>query len=262
MPTTYAHYTFGTEVLQNLNDNLKKIISENIDLFNIGLHGPDILFYYGALGKNEVNNKGHEMHQTKSSVFFENARKIIQNCVSKDDSFSYIAGFICHYMLDSECHPFIRQKEAEGYSHGKIEAELDRMFMQKNNKNPVSFKPTGHIEINRGYADCISKFYDGVSGEDIYKALKSMKFYLNFMVAPSKLKRAVIFSGLKLTGNYEKMSSLIMSYEPDKDLSEIGERLINLYNNAIQPSADIIGQYYKSLGSNSPLNNRFFRNFE
>ncbi len=262
MPTTYAHYTFGTEVLKNMNEELNKIISENMDLFNIGLHGPDILFYYGALGKNNVNKKGHDIHQAISALFFENARKVIQNCVSKNGAFSYIAGFICHYMLDSECHPFIGQKEAEGYSHSKIEAEFDRIFMLKNNKNPISFKPTGHIAANRCYADCISKFYDGVSGEDIYKALKSMKFYLNFMVAPSKLKRFIIYGGLKITGNYENMSSLIMSYESDNNLAGIGEQLLNLYNNAIQPAADIISEYYKSLGTNSPLNNRFFRNFE
>ena len=45
MPSTYAHYTFGQEVKRHLKGDIEKIIAENIALYNIGLHGPDILFY-------------------------------------------------------------------------------------------------------------------------------------------------------------------------------------------------------------------------
>ena len=46
MPGTYAHYAFGKKVLEQVDDEVSKIISKNIDLFFIGLHGPDIFFYY------------------------------------------------------------------------------------------------------------------------------------------------------------------------------------------------------------------------
>ena len=46
MPTTYAHDRFGREVYEQLPANLKKIIRENKKLYLIGLHGPDIFFYY------------------------------------------------------------------------------------------------------------------------------------------------------------------------------------------------------------------------
>ena len=46
MPSTYAHYRFGQEVLKELPNDIKKIIIENKELYDIGLHGPDILFYY------------------------------------------------------------------------------------------------------------------------------------------------------------------------------------------------------------------------
>ena len=46
MPTTYAHDRFGREVYEQLPVNLKKIIRENKKLYLIGLHGPDIFFYY------------------------------------------------------------------------------------------------------------------------------------------------------------------------------------------------------------------------
>lgn len=55
MPTTYTHYRFGMDVLSQLPDSLKKEIEKNLSLYHIGLHGPDILFYYKALSRNKVN---------------------------------------------------------------------------------------------------------------------------------------------------------------------------------------------------------------
>ena len=51
MPTTYAHDRFGREVYEQLPANLKKIIRENKKLYLIGLHGPDIFFYYHPFSK-------------------------------------------------------------------------------------------------------------------------------------------------------------------------------------------------------------------
>lgn len=262
MPTTYAHYTFGVEVFKNLNDELKELISKNINLYNVGLHGPDILFYYGALSSNAVNQKGNEIHSKKADSFFENARSVIAECDDKEAACAYIMGFICHFMLDSECHPFIRQKESIGYSHSEMEAEFDRLLMIKNHLNPISYKTSGHIIPTYDYAKCISLFYEGITYKEILKALKSMKFYLNFLVAPGHLKRAVIFNGLKVTGNYEKMSKLIMSYEPNSACVEISENLLDLYSKAIIPTANIINEYYENLNSTKSINTRFNKSFE
>ena len=51
MPTSYAHYKFGQEVKGKLSGEILGIIEEYPDLFNLGLHGPDLLFYYDALKK-------------------------------------------------------------------------------------------------------------------------------------------------------------------------------------------------------------------
>ena len=54
MPSTYAHYRFGRDVYRRLPDDIKGIISDERRLFLIGLHGPDILFYYKPLKSNRV----------------------------------------------------------------------------------------------------------------------------------------------------------------------------------------------------------------
>ena len=53
MPTTYAHDLFGKEVYKKLPSDMKALIRRYRDLYRIGLHGPDILFYY-MVSKNPV----------------------------------------------------------------------------------------------------------------------------------------------------------------------------------------------------------------
>lgn len=261
MPTTYAHYTFGQEVLKLLDDNFKKTINKNIDLYNIGLHGPDILFYYGPLKSNEISKLGHTLHSLTGNSFFENARRIINNCQDYEAACAYVSGFICHFILDTQCHPYIRQKESSELSHGTIETEFDRMFMIKNGLNPVSFKPTSHIVPNPENAEVISLFFEQISKDDILKALKSMKHYLNLLVAPGYLKRFIILAGLKLSGNYDNMRGLIMNYELHEECKEINDKLYELYHEGISMAANIISEYFQSLNSNEKLNERFNRSF-
>ena len=44
MPTTYAHYKFGKEVISALPRPLRSTVENHRELFDIGLHDPDILF--------------------------------------------------------------------------------------------------------------------------------------------------------------------------------------------------------------------------
>ena len=262
MPTTYAHYTFGQEVLKLLDKDIKKAVNKNIDLFNIGLHGPDILFYYQPLKSNRISKIGHSLHKLTADIFFENARNVIKNCPDYDASSAYILGFICHFMLDSQCHPFIRQKESRNLTHGAIETEFDRLFMLKNNLKPISFKPTAHIVPNLYNAEVISWFFKDLSKDEVFKSLKSMKFYLNFLVSPNRLKRSLIVAGLKISGNYDGMIGLIMKYEPINECKEINKKLFELFNKSIAPTAEIIEEFYKNIKSNEKLDERFKRNFE
>ena len=69
MPTTYAHDLFGREVYRRLPSDMKGLIRRHGDLYRIGLHGPDILFYY-MVSKNPVTQFGIDMHREKAKAFF------------------------------------------------------------------------------------------------------------------------------------------------------------------------------------------------
>jgi len=261
MPATYAHYTFGKEVLNRLEGDVKRMILENLDLFNIGLHGPDILFYYKPLSSNFINKIGHDIHGLSAKLFFDNAKVIIENCPNKEKACSYIIGYICHFILDSECHPIVREKESDKLSHSEIETEFERILMEKNNLKPLSFKPISHIVPNLVNSECISWFYEGLTANDILSSLKSMKLHLNILVAPGHIKRAMIISTLKLSGNYDGMIGLIMKYNSNSECVQINKELYEAYLNAIIPTSNIINEFYINLKNELPISERFNRTF-
>ena len=55
MPSTYAHRRFGADVLVQLPRELREKIAPYRPLYDMGLHGPDLMFYYRALQSNPVN---------------------------------------------------------------------------------------------------------------------------------------------------------------------------------------------------------------
>ena len=66
MPTTYAHDLFGQKAYAFLNPEIKQVIRKNKNLFRIGLHGPDILFY--DIPNTRVTGTGIAMHREVAAV--------------------------------------------------------------------------------------------------------------------------------------------------------------------------------------------------
>ena len=48
------------------------------------------------------------MHKESASGFFEKGRQNYQEQPS-NVLLSYLCGFLCHFMLDSECHPYVNR---------------------------------------------------------------------------------------------------------------------------------------------------------
>ena len=106
MPTTYAHDLFGQKYTGNCRSS-ERIIRKNGELYRIGLHGPDIFFYY-FIFKNHVSSVGYRMHKEKARAFF--AQGMAQVRETGDEALlAYLLGFGCHYLLDSSCHPFVNE---------------------------------------------------------------------------------------------------------------------------------------------------------
>lgn len=218
MPSTYTHYRFGKEVMKYVNPIALCMIQGNIDLFRIGLHGPDILFYYDALRDNKINSIGYRMHNIAASEFFVRAKGIISCKEARSKYMAYALGYVCHFALDSECHSYIEYViNHSKLTHTEIETEFERELLLQDNLNPGDYNTASHIVCNQKNANIIAQFYDGVTGKDIEKALQGMVRYNQLLAEQNFLKKGLTKSILWLSGNYKEMQE----YEETLDGYEI-----------------------------------------
>ncbi len=239
MPSTYAHFRFGKEVYRSLPKPVRDIIRENKSLYMTGLHGPDILFYYKALFPNHVNKIGFAMHARKASEFFAPSLGDLS-----EEQKSYIFGFICHFALDSACHGYIDEKiAASKVTHTEIEVEFDRMLMIKDGYNPVRHRLTGHILASIENSRVISSFFEGVTAKEVKRALWSMKFYNNLLIAPFMTQRFVVYFLLLATGNYKEMHGLLVNRKANPKCSDSNQELYRRYRKAVSLAVELIENY-------------------
>ena len=263
MPTSYAHYKFGQEVRKQLTGNVAEIIKEYPQLFHLGLHGPDLLFYYNALKKNKVNSTGFGLHEYSGRYVFERAARVIRQHDMSRAHQAYIYGFLCHYSLDVSCHGCVNTFAATGIAgHLEIEAEMDRELMLRDGKDPLSTILTGHLVSSRENAEVIKDFFPGITTEEIEKTIKDMIFYLNFLVAPGKLKRWMFVTGLKLAGKYEEFGGLMISLEKNHDCDKTVERLLDLYEDAKGLAVQLIMEFPDYLNEEKGLDEVYKYSFD
>ena len=229
MPSTYAHYRMGQEVYKSLPALARTTINNHKELYDIGLHGPDILFYYQPLAVCAVNKQGYDMHEKSGLEFFKKAGRLF--CEADDDDkealLAYIYGYCCHFALDVSCHGYIDEKIAkDGVSHTEIEVEFDRSLMLKDGYDPITHILTDHIKANNANASYICRFYD--------------------LVAPSRLKRMFIYALLRVTGNYKEMHGLLVNYKANPFCSDSTKRLYELYDVAKGLAINLISEFRAS----------------
>ena len=78
MPTTYAHDLFGKMVYHRLSPEIREVIKAHQTTYQIGLHGPDILFYVRPFHRNRFNQMAHRLHREEAIGFFEKGRLLYQ----------------------------------------------------------------------------------------------------------------------------------------------------------------------------------------
>ena len=263
MPGMYAHYRMGMEVKNDVGKREKEIIEKYQELYFIGLHGPDLLFYYKPVTADPVNRVGYRLHDKPGRYFFTRAAQVIESHPNKEAYLAYAYGFICHFALDVTCHGYINKKVGEKTaSHTEIESEFDRELLVRDGKNPVRQKMAEHIAASPENAEIIQEFFPEITAKQALKALKGMVFYNNLLTAPSPIKRGLIYAVLKISGNYEKMQGLIINYKRSERCVETTKKLTTLYGRAEKLAVELIGEYGRFLMGETRLSAIYYRTFD
>ena len=131
MPDVAVHLCFGEEVARSLSADIQKKLSK--DPYDFALLGPDIWFMYKPWIRR--NGRGRRMHTTRTGEFLS---RLADEALKSGDPvplFSYLAGFICHYALDSTAHPYVIRLSTTEYplpgAHRGLEHALDVLELQR-----------------------------------------------------------------------------------------------------------------------------------
>ena len=262
MPTTYAHDLFGKMVYHRLDPEIQEKIKKYQTTYQIGLHGPDILFYVRPFHKNRFNQMAHRLHREEAAGFFERGRELYQK-TENEEILVYLLGFICHFMLDSTCHPYISEyMKKTGARHDEIETEFDRALMVRTGKDPFHYQPGSVIRIEKNSVDAISEVMEGMSHRDIVRALMGSKFYTRLPICDSEKKRKIKLAVARILFMYRLADGRIIRGEPKDICLESTQHLTQLFLQTVPEAAAMINEYYKQRNGSDRLNVRFDRNYK
>lgn len=221
MPAAYAHMVFGKKVISILPIATQESINRYPELFGIGLQGPDILFYYHPSDTQAYVLYGHNIHKRPAADFFRYALDQLEKMkgLEKEKATAYLMGFLCHFILDSNCHPIVRNHTIPGEaSHRQIEREFDRFLMEKDNVRPEWYFPwTRTVPMAEKHAEIIGLFYPEAGKRVIRRGIRNMRLYES------------------LTTGYRMRSRL--------ELTPISEQLEEQMKTSLKVVVEILGQF-------------------
>lgn len=202
LPGFTTHYLFGVKAYNDLpNTYLKHVISKYRWLYQLGLQGPDIFFYnLPILRHRDYRNVGSHMHESHVNLFFRNYLEELSKISSRqqrEQAASYFAGYLCHYIADSICHPYVYgriQFETEGKDsrfhglHAELENDIDALLLRKfKHKKPSEFNQAATICLNGQEIQFISSLLSRCINNTYYPITE----YNNFQVTEGMVCRSI-----------------------------------------------------------------------
>ena len=146
MPAILTHDLFGRGLVEDVTQLLGLRSLDERDAFLLGNQGPDPLFYLVA---DPLMRKwrplGNSMHDGSSAELLLALREAYRRLDGHDHQVAraYVAGFVCHWLLDSTVHPLVYwwqngltsagvpglDESAGSRVHAEIERDLDEAVL-------------------------------------------------------------------------------------------------------------------------------------
>lgn len=254
MPASYAHYRFGKQVLPTLPADVRQCIQRFRRLYDMGLQGPDFFFYYNPVMKTAVGGLGEHFHSQTGQVFFDHACK----AAASEAAQAYLYGLLCHYCLDSECHPFVESKVKSGEArHVALESEFDRYLLALDGcDSPHAYDLSPHLKLTRGECMTVATFFPPATGGNVNQGVRFMGFSLRFLANKNRKRTEKLLRRIKPS----LLDSLIPE-EPVESYARMDSELLARFNRAAKHYPELLEQLRIHIKSGEPLGEDFAATF-
>ncbi len=242
MPACLTHHQFANRVLEALPKARQEATHKTS--YDWGAQGPDFLFchrYFPWMRGKSLKAYGNRIHASSPSLVFGAVRDFLKK--HPDPAYrSYADGLICHYALDSLCHPYInafaaallKQRPYETMStlHGEIEAALDAIILRRETGQLPTEVPLKRMfpkdeavqrRIAKLYHDMIFQvFGEETEEKELFRATCDARFVFACLTDRTTLKKK-LFDAIEKGRPHLISSHLVpLTENPEIDYSNIG----------------------------------------
>lgn len=248
MPSHYAHYRFGTRVISMLPPQIQRSVRRFRQLYDVGLHGPDIFFYHNILFRDNVVALGKKYHSLTGEDFFTPVCKHLR-LEPNEAALAYLYGVLAHYCLDSAVHPFVLEQTGDGkIGHTELETEFDRYLLQLDGKRqPNTFDFSPHIRLTGGECGTVSKFY-ATTPRAVDASVRGMAASVKILAMPNSNFRRTVE---KAAGG--RLGQHFMGRTPNKNCAHLDEAMLQKYDEAMEKFPAMVAALQAHMSHNTPL---------
>lgn len=264
MPSIAAHYYFGQEIVERVNKNSREIgelIENNKAEFDLGLQGPDLLFYYKPYIKNKITGLGEEIHLHPGKELVDCAAKNIRE-EKNGAALGYLMGLACHFILDSSLHGEIANYAPEIREHLLLEAEMDRQIIEENYcRKPHTFKRHLLVKTTNIKSDFLKLIYPQVEAGQLKECVGSMGFYSRVLLCKRDIKKKLFECAERLFSKDSPFTALIVSSQENEIFKPYAKKLCGDMKDIISDGLLAVENIYETTKYNAPLNHLFNKSF-
>lgn len=225
-------------------------------LYDVGLHGPDLFFFYKPVVSTKIGKLGSKFHRQTGREFFGRVCRNLRLEPSEVGQ-AYLYGVLCHYALDAVCHPMIVKLSQEGVaSHSRIETEFDRFLLESDGKEPpYGMRLTNHMALTDRECEIVSRFYPGTEGRHIRQSLKGMVRIRKALELPDGPLCSTLIKTMSAAS--DTFRDMVVRPEPDPVCRVLNQPLMERYQQAARAFPDMLTQLGAHLTYNAPLGEEF-----
>lgn len=257
MPANYAHHRFGKLAVEALSPELKRPIQRFRRVYDVGLHGPDLLFYFNPFWSNPLRQLASDYHKKSGREFFTAACAALKAAPSEMGTV-YLYGLLGHYCLDSVCHPYVKALHEEGkVRHAELETDFDRLLLRQDGLVPPHTQcVNGHMKLTRGECVTAAQFFPPVTPAQVNRSIRNMSLFTKLL---SNKNRKLME---KVTGILnETVQDHVMCTKPNPRCEAYQPELCRLFGEALARHNAMLTQLIAHMETGAPLDEDFDPSF-
>lgn len=263
MPAIYTHDRFGKYVFEKLGGEVKSVIEKHYSSFQIGLQGPDPLLYHRPYLPDEITKLGDDLHKETCAKFLKKAIPIVRKAGIDSGEYAYLMGFLCHFTLDSECHPYVdAYSEKNDVAHVFMESELDKYLMKEEKINPHTIDLSICVPQDHESAHSLSAFYPEVSESKAKMILKEMYMERKILYTPTSFKYNALLTLFNTNASFTGFKNMMFLKEDDVRCVESNLYLSKKVKESIDLAVELIYLCDDCIQNGTRIAKRFYRDFE